>query len=184
MFYAKIIRSQLTDYELLIMYYNYHSAYANKSTILIYRYNILKHIHPLSKIEFRKKYNITTENNYALTAFLEGFSILLEKTINQFCDSFNFQEIEEKHPSLSCIISISYIEKVSIKIACFDKSRIPEHFEQIIYDYLCDKLYITQFKTIDKEFAYRSQAEVDGTMLFEYILNEQLIEKLNKDIEL
>lgn len=37
MFYAKIIRSQLTDYELLIMYYNYHSAYANKSTILIYR---------------------------------------------------------------------------------------------------------------------------------------------------
>lgn len=184
MFYAKIIRSQLTDYELLIMYYNYHSAYANKSTILIYRYNILKHIHPLSKIEFRKKYNITTENNYALTAFLEGFSILLEKTINQFCDSFDFQEIEEKRPSLSCIISISYIEKVSIKIACFDKSRIPEHFEQIIYDYLCDKLYITQFKTIDKEFAYRSQAEVDGTMLFEYILNEQLIEKLNKDIEL
>lgn len=151
---------------------------------LTYRYNILKHIHPLSKIEFRKKYNITTENNYALTAFLEGFSILLEKTINQFCDSFDFQEIEEKHPSLSCIISISYIEKVSIKIACFDKSRIPEHFEQIIYDYLCDKLYITQFKTIDKEFAYRSQAEVDGTMLFEYILNEQLIEKLNKDIEL
>ena len=116
MFYAKIIRSQLTDYELLIMYYNYHSVYANKSTVLIYKYNILKHIHPLSKIEFRKKYNITTENNYALTAFLEGFSILLEKTINQFCDSFDFQEIEEKHHSLSCIISISNCSKLILQI--------------------------------------------------------------------
>lgn len=73
---------------------------------------------------------------------------------------------------------------MTIKISCFDKSRIPEHFEQIIYDYLFDKLYITQFKAIDKEFASRQQAEVDGTMLYEYILNEQLIEKLNKDIEL
>ena len=54
----------------------------------------------------------------------------------------------------------------------------------ILNSYLFDKLYITQFKAIDKEFASRQQAEVDGTMLYEYILNEQLIEKLNKDIEL
>ena len=63
------------------MYYNYHSVYAKKAINLIYKYNILKHVHPLSKIEFNNKYGITTENNYALTAFLEGFSILLEKTI-------------------------------------------------------------------------------------------------------
>lgn len=39
-------------------------------------------------------------------------------------------------------------------------------------------------KIIDKEFANRSQTEIDGTISFEYVLNEQLIEKLNKDIEL
>ena len=42
----------------------------------------------------------------------------------------------------------------------------------------------SEFKIIDKEFANRSQTEIDGTISFEYVLNEQLIEKLNKDIEL
>ena len=54
----------------------------------------------------------------------------------------------------------------------------------LMYSKLSSQKFKKISKTIDKEFAYRSQAEVDGTMLFEYILNEQLIEKLNKDIEL
>ncbi len=182
-FYTKIIRSQLTDYELLIMYYNYHSVYAKKAINLIYKYNILKHVHPLSKIEFNNKYGITTENNYALTAFLEGFSILLEKTINQFCDSFEFQEIQEEYSNLSVIVSISYTEAVSIKISCLNKMLIPENFEQIIYDYLFDKLFVTQFKKINNEFACRNYTEEEGIVSFEYILNEQLIQKLNKDTE-
>lgn len=182
-FYTKIIRSQLTDYELLIMYYNYHSVYAKKAINLIYKYNILKHVHPLSKIEFNNKYGITTENNYALTAFLEGFSILLEKTINQFCDSFEFQEVQEEYSNLSVIVSISYTEAVSIKISCLNKMLIPENFEHIIYDYLFDKLFVTQFKKINDEFACRNYTEEEGIVSFEYILNEQLIQKLNKDTE-
>lgn len=184
MFYAKIIRSQLTDYELLIMYYNYHSIYANKASLLVYKYNILKHINPLSKIEFQKKYNISTQDNHILASFFDTFSTLLEKCINQFCDSIDLQEVEEKVDNMNCIISISYIDKVSIKLSCFNISRIPQQFEQIVYDYLYDKLYITQFKTPEEEIADKTQEKFNETISLEYILNDKLIQKLNKDIGL
>lgn len=60
---------------------------------------------------------------------------------------------------------------------------IPENFEQIIYDYLFDKLFVIQFKKINDEFACRNYTEEEGIVSFEYILNEQLIQKLNKDTE-
>ena len=42
--YSKILRSQLTDYEQLIMQYNSYSVYGIKARPLILKYNLFKHV--------------------------------------------------------------------------------------------------------------------------------------------
>lgn len=50
--YVKILRSQLSENEMLAMYYNSHSPSGEKVYKLILKYNLLKHLPLLSKLEF------------------------------------------------------------------------------------------------------------------------------------
>lgn len=49
--YAKILRSQLSNNELLVFYYNCHSDLGIKAREIVGKYNLLKHINQLDKIE-------------------------------------------------------------------------------------------------------------------------------------
>lgn len=50
--YVKILRSQLSENEMLAMYYNSHSSYGGEVYKLILKYNLLKHLPSISKVEF------------------------------------------------------------------------------------------------------------------------------------
>lgn len=52
--YIKILRSQLNENELLALYYNSHSYYGENSYKLILKYNLLKHLPSISKLEIYK----------------------------------------------------------------------------------------------------------------------------------
>ncbi|WP_105168685.1 putative phage abortive infection protein [Pseudoalteromonas sp. T1lg23B] len=52
--YIKILRSQLSENELLALYYNSHSYYGENSYKLILKYNLLKHLPSISKLELYK----------------------------------------------------------------------------------------------------------------------------------
>lgn len=52
--YIKILRSQLSENEMLAIYYNSHSLYGAESYKLILKYNLLKHLSHTSKIEFKE----------------------------------------------------------------------------------------------------------------------------------
>lgn len=68
--YVKIIRSQLTEEELLVLYYNSHSRYAGQSRQLLYEYNILKHLSPLHKFEIRNRFK-----NYGVQKVNHQYSV-------------------------------------------------------------------------------------------------------------
>ncbi|EMR9002478.1 putative phage abortive infection protein [Yersinia enterocolitica] len=52
-FYAKIVRSQFTEEELFLIYYNSYSSYGKNFRALIIKYNILKHLVLINKLEFK-----------------------------------------------------------------------------------------------------------------------------------
>jgi hypothetical protein len=52
--YAKIIRAQLSESELLFLYYNAFTEYGKKFRALINEYHILKHLPAIEKLEFKK----------------------------------------------------------------------------------------------------------------------------------
>jgi hypothetical protein len=180
-FYSKILRAQLTEYELLLMNYNYHSTYALKARNIIYKYNMLKHINPLSKIEFVCRYGAVNENS-TLIAFFDLMNKVLEQNINLFCDSIDIHEPEEEFKPFECTIKVSNKDIVSVDIICFDKQKLPQNFEHIFYDYLYDKLFISQFRLIDDGIASpHSGKEEHGVLFLSYILNENRIGKINID---
>jgi len=52
--YIKILRSQLSENEMLALYYNSHSDFGGELYKLILKYNLLKHLPCISKIEFHQ----------------------------------------------------------------------------------------------------------------------------------
>lgn len=179
-FYSKIVRSQLTEYELLLMNYNYHSIYALKARDLIYKYNLLKHTYCLSKIEFKYKYDLM-DKFPSLISFFNLLGTILEETINKFCDSFEIQETEKKFHHFNCIISISNKDDVRIKILCLDRNKLIANFKDIIYDYIYDKLFISQFRMIENGVLNCFEENAEDILIYNYILNEEKIGRINID---
>lgn len=52
--YAKLLRSQMTDEELILIRYNCMTIRGNKMQLLVFQYNILKHLPLLGLFEFKK----------------------------------------------------------------------------------------------------------------------------------
>lgn len=52
--YAKLLRSQMTDEELILIRYNCMTIRGNKMQLLVFQYNILKHLPLLGLLEFKK----------------------------------------------------------------------------------------------------------------------------------
>lgn len=103
-FYAKIIRSQFTEEELFIIYYNSLSKYGTNFRTLILKYNLLKHLNFLSKIEVKEHKGINETFNYRRECFCEHLESSLLK-ITKLIDN-----IEIDNPRLSINISIDDIE--------------------------------------------------------------------------
>lgn len=55
--YAKIMRAQLSEGELFFLYYNAFTPYGKNFKSLINRYNLIKHLPKLEKLEFQKYTN-------------------------------------------------------------------------------------------------------------------------------
>ncbi|WP_220780015.1 putative phage abortive infection protein, partial [Shewanella sairae] len=64
-FYSKIVRSQFSEKELYLIYYNSHSSYGENFRPLILKYNILKHLNLTSEVEmtFLKSTNPEVNSN-------------------------------------------------------------------------------------------------------------------------
>ncbi|OFX75936.1 MAG: hypothetical protein A2X12_08210 [Bacteroidetes bacterium GWE2_29_8] len=80
--YFKLLRSQLSDDELLILYYNYHTQLGVKVRPYVVKYDILKHISILDKIEIGSDLNVDVK--YEFEDFLSEIGAYIIKGFNKF----------------------------------------------------------------------------------------------------
>ena len=109
--YFKLLRSQLSDNELLVLNYNYHTDLGIKVRGLVVKYNFLKHLNILDKFEFNL--NIPIECRYEIEFFLKSLDEFVLDGINKY-KSIESEEDVSKSSSTN-LLDLSMEIKLSIK---------------------------------------------------------------------
>lgn len=151
-FYSRVLRDQITNTELLVLHYNYHSVYGKPVQHLVLKYDFLKHIEILSKITFVKQFIIDSKEKHKLTIFTDQLKNLLENNLKvaESIENVEAIKVEEKIETIICIIGIYIDLQVDINIT-MDNSQMEsmpvpkEQFKEIIYLFLNEVLFYNKF---------------------------------------
>lgn len=103
--YFKLLRSQLSDSELLVLYYNYHTNWGIKVRPYIIKYGLLKHIRILDKIEMGS--NLEVNEKFEYEDFLAKIGIYILEGFEKFK---SLEEIEDVDLSTNSSILNVYLE--------------------------------------------------------------------------
>ena len=124
--YFKILRSQFSEKELLVLYYNSYTVFGTKFYPLILKYNLLKHLPNDSKIEFKElvcskvkmdfnRLLLIQELSYYLKSYFKEFKqIMKQEVIDE--DDFPFERSVKTEDS-SMIIHVMADELTEVKIS-------------------------------------------------------------------
>ncbi|RDL28605.1 hypothetical protein DA099_12765 [Photobacterium damselae] len=116
-FYAKIIRGQISDYELNIIYYNSKSHYGEKFQRYILNYNLLKHLPLTCNPEISKI--LKKQGDTKLILLSNFISRFLIKNMELYYDvAFSKDKIEEVDAITNIIIGIYFTDKLEIRLYC------------------------------------------------------------------
>lgn len=185
--YVKLVRAQITDNELLVLYYNCCSEMAIKSRDLYYKYNLFKHLQPIQKIEFKAKNPMNSDDIIRIGLFSEWLLPNIESFNNKVCDEFLNGDIKEEHVcrDLQFVLKC-YTQDDAIYIHCIfkDPTLFPSSIKDIVSDLLTDKLYRSKFDSgneicsphdlIDQDTKYRT---------LEYSFDGASIRKIQIDLD-
>ena len=92
--YAKSIRGQLSDEELLILRYNCLSPYGEKMRIYVNKFNLLKHMPIMDLLEFTRWRNVIDSEHYC--SAIDQLVIRVKKLLIGFLDSVDCVHYEYK----------------------------------------------------------------------------------------
>lgn len=170
-FYSKILRSQLTDYEQSILYYNSHSVYGIKARALILKYNLLKHVPLFHKPEFQPFY--IAQKNQNILQFGEQLNSFLIKHINTSYDiDSDLEKIEEDFEDFTCIVGIYFGENIEIKILCSKEIKndginlTDDEFTQFLFYFLYDRLVFSTYLDPGKVEITKFKTELEDSKIF------------------
>jgi hypothetical protein len=179
-FYSKIVRSQISDYELLILYYNYHSDFGNRVCSLILNYNLLKHISALSKIEFLKRYDIDLTKKNKLIVFTDWLSNLIyNNLINAYDLESDPIKISEEFKSYNIIVDLNIDTDISVQCSFrkdTDRAVFPfpdDEFKDFICHFLYDRLFYSQFSIPVGDEIQKSTTSTDDKIIFSYLVQSE-----------
>ncbi|MCG6489964.1 putative phage abortive infection protein [Vibrio parahaemolyticus] len=136
-FYAKIVRSQFTEEELFLIYYNSCSSYGRNFRALILKYNILKHLVIMNKLEFKCfdiDNKIACSNRLLFTNWLDEFMILHHAKMADL-------SIEE--PCYESVYKYDNIDEIKIIISLTDEDDIKFSI-YFLNDNFSNKLFLTE----------------------------------------
>ncbi len=191
--YVKILRSQLSENELLIIYYNADTKYGKKLYSYILKYNLLKHLPILSKLEFNyySKQMISTGDfhhfNSSIFETIKSFINNLNKNINN--DSFEEEIISfvvdfdeyifiKIHSDDTSILNIEFIlPKERTEILNFSFSLFMNYFKSILSDFFIYSRYNNESKF---KIEYKEVSNSTDIILI-FIINSQVKIQINKD---
>lgn len=181
--YVKIFRSQLSENELLLLYYNAATKYGTKLYPIVLKYNLLKHLPSISKLEFKIYINDTKS-----ISDLQSFNSFLYDVLNKYILTINenSQNGVFETPSISLplncnkdiilglksqdptILELSLIfEKKIKKIFEFNIDRFQEYLKSLLADLLIysrynqpDKITITSNPTIENQIQLTIESNI------------------------
>ena len=181
--YVKIIRSQLSDEELLLIYYNSHSAYAGKSKRLVTEYNLLKHLSPIHKFEIINRFDIPNEILVRIENFYDFVSPYIIQFVNQVCESPE-EKFEDEYDVryMNCIFKMEYDEDIIFSIVCRRNNASSEKLTQMFSYLLYDQLFISQFELGNKNIDTANLKDSStGYEIYTYTIKAEDIKKITID---
>ncbi len=125
--YSKIVRSQFSEKELLILYYNSHFIFGKKFVPIALKYNLFKHLPDDSKVEFNNFHSENVNYGFNRLVFLNEIKLRIK--------DFLF-ETKEETSEISYPVSRSYYNEdvkliVNIEILNFDINEMNISFMKI-----------------------------------------------------
>jgi hypothetical protein len=183
--YFKLLRSQLSDVELLVLNYNYHTNLGLKVRSIVIKYNFLKHLNIFDKLEFNFK--LSDQNKYELEEFLKSNESIIFDGIKDFKNIENEEDIERSYSKklleVNVEIKLKIQENFSFSIV-FYKSEIKDHIvlkQEFIIDLFKRHLYTILYmsKYIKQNESDLSISTIDDNIeKIEYLFKISNIENL------
>lgn len=179
--YSKILRSQIANNELLLLYYNYHSTTGIKARSLVKRYNLLKHLNSINKIEIGHR-EFVFGKEQQVSSYIKKITGIIKSNILKFEDietpdnisiseSIPFMGIESV---FSIDIQDDNIEtRISFSKDLWDKqSYISEdNMKLLISGCLYDILFFSEFKSSKGDEVKSSIEKSDERHDFKFKIN-------------
>lgn len=163
--YIKILRSQLSENEMLALYYNSHSDFGGDLYKLILKYNLLKHLPCISKVEFHQYVQPSSELNLkddierdinkrasslhgfcsSVTNILRGFQEALDHSIkNDDFEELKISMLIPLHEEYMISLKSSEYNELTLHISRQDGEIIKDisQLDKLIFEFFfCDFLY-------------------------------------------
>lgn len=138
-FYSKIVRSQFTEEELFLIYYNAQSHYGSNFRTLILKYNILKHLMLSNKVELKQlsSDNINANSKrHIIVSHLDKFIIKAVKTLYDLSEFENNISNSIKIGEHTVIIEAFSDQNDNFNI----KLELVNHTPETLLNLSCDEL--------------------------------------------
>lgn len=183
--YAKNIRGQLSDSELLIIRYNCLSPYGEKMRTYVNKFNLIKHLPITSLLEFSRWRKLIADDSYCSS--VDRLAISLKKLMTGMLDSqggvkreykissrlmFDFN-LDETHESMDVLFSMQKVKKNGGAIKRLHEERA---FDAILSDDI--ELFLKEFFT--EIFIYSNFFRFNGED--NHIITTNIHHDTNKEI--
>ena len=171
--YAKTIRSQLSETELLVIYYDYYSDFGEKVRILAVKYNLLRHLTIIDKYET----DIPEFGSHksALLPLFNNLSALLDSRIEQSQDLETENDIVANEEILFIGVSSKYNLIISeesfifgIEFPIEQKMFNKENVKNLILMFLYEYFFLSKFKRPIDNIFEKQIIEKDKTITIQY----------------
>lgn len=151
--YAKMVRSQLCEEELLLMRYNCHCHYGAKMRKYVNRYNLSKHLPLLSLGEFKRWRTFLKEDQSSINRLDSEFIGLRKHIFNVIKGMTEDAKVKEIHysPRYSMVIKAAADNK-SLEICLTRDTKVASNQDNNSIDMAFDKFTTKDFESLLKDF--------------------------------
>ncbi|WP_024596445.1 MULTISPECIES: putative phage abortive infection protein [Pseudoalteromonas] len=182
-YYAKILRAQLSDNELIILSYNSYTFFGKKVQSFILKYNLLKHL-PILQLPSLANFKPQCDDG-SLINLVDLLSAFLRKNLPRYYDVTNDKpKIEEDFDELKVIFGIYFDDDISIKL--YFQNEIENGLSNIDigeFIYLFShEILIFQTYLLDREITIeKSKIEFEEKIAFCITIKTDELINLNED---
>nr|WP_102409525.1 putative phage abortive infection protein [Vibrio cyclitrophicus]PME68646.1 hypothetical protein BCV31_08310 [Vibrio cyclitrophicus] len=185
-FYAKIVRAQISDYELIIISLNAHTYWGEKLKKNILKYNLLKHLPIFCKPEF--EYYTPLQGDNKLLLFSEELDKFLAKHIDLYysIDS-EVDKVEEKFNYFDVIVGIYFDDDIKITVYCDERLRDnginldDDCFQSFLNQYVFEKTIVQTYLNKNRVSISTSLDIISKGKEFNILISSEDTIKLNRD---